>query len=615
MCGPCMWQSHGVVRRCMYIVCIVLTAWRPGPRVCMPGLQVWLTGLQPETHWDRRPRCTMSVADGSGALRAEAGAAPPPRRLMRKTAPQQAPSYGLPHAEAVPKRRRLTGKTIVQQGSWSGPSGDEIADAHRAVYLITFSHPQQRHSADGRALVAPEAFTREGIALAVRDAAARPMHSARWLRQHPDHVVRPNDIDMLTVFREFHAEADGTRGHVHYHVAILFAQDHRFAPMKNALLWANGLASHWSCSHTGYWSAVRYGRVPRPTKPQAALDPAPFTWAAAGPHPPLDACVHEPTCAKALEARRTRVEHAASAAGKGAPHVREVDVWPVVVASGVRVDGGSQLAEKRLIRYAKAHCSDPMVAFLFKNRHRLAGLIRDAWAWEEVDTAIATAEMSRTDILHAACSSACQCGGAWLQQVQMSFAANGIDAPELCHHVLQALERGRHESVKVVVLLGRQGGEGKSLFFQPLTPLFGHDAVQRNPQAGRFPLMGLDSKRIVVLDEWHFDPDILPLATQLLWFEGKPITIALPQNIAGQSGHMDYTSDAPIFITAPEEVLRNMAGNAFAPPTGQWSMLLRRLKLFHFTVPIPEPREPIVPCTSCFSLFLTQKAREWRTGA
>ena len=304
--------------------------------------------------------------------------------------------------------------------------------------------------------------------------------------------------------------------------------------------------------------------------------------------------------------------HPASGLGRAPPRVREIDVWPLVVASGVRVEANSIQPENRLIRYAKAHASDAMHAFLFKNRHRLTAFIRDAWAWEEVDLVIEIAERPRMEVVQRACSAACHCGGAWLHYAQMPFRANGTDEQELCHYTLQALERGRHESVKAVVLLGRRGGEGESIFFQPLGPLFGNEYVQRSPQPGRFPLLGLETKKVVLLDEWHFDPDILPLPLQLLWLEGKPVPITLPQNTAGQSGHLMYYGDAPIFITAPEEVLRGMMGASMAGPTGQGSMLLRRLKIFHFTVPIPEPPHAILPCTTCFARFVTEKAREWR---
>ena len=514
---------------------------------------------------------------------------------------------------AAAPRKRLRGKTNLQEASRSHVAAeDEVSDAHRSVYLITFAHPQALESADGRALVAPGRFTREGIAQALRDAAANPLHSAEWLQHHPAARPEPVQIKQLTVFREYHMGVNGGRGQMHYHVAVLFHTSVRFTPFKRALLWVHGLATHWSCSHTGYWSAVRYGRMQTPEKPLATLDPAPLCWAANGRHPPIDRCVHEPTTASALDARRVRLEQAASARGKAPPRVREIDVWPLVVASGVRLEGNSMQPENRLIRYAKVHASDAMNAFLFKNRHRLTAFIRDAWAWEEVDLAIETAERPRMEVLQRACSAGCQCGGAWLHYVHMALRANGINVQELCHYTLLALERGRHESVKAVVLLGRRGGEGKSIFFQPLGALFGNEYVQRSPQPGRFPLLGLDTKKVVLLDEWHFDTDILPMPVQLLWLEGKPVPITMPQNIAGQSGHLMYYGDAPIFITAPEEVLRGMVGASMAGPTGQGSMLLRRLKIFHFTVPIPEPPHAIVPCPTCFARFVTEQARQWR---
>ena len=64
------------------------------------------------------------------------------------------------------------------------------------------------------------------------------------------------------------------------------------------------------------------------------------------------------------------------------------------------------------------------------------------------------------------------------------------------------------------------------------------------------PCSASKRKKVVLLDEWHFDPDILPLPLQLLWLEGKPVPITLPQNTAGQSGHLMYYGDASIFITA-----------------------------------------------------------------
>jgi hypothetical protein len=513
-----------------------------------------------------------------------------------------------------PAAKRLRCKTNVQDACAAPVLEDEPGDAHRQVYLVTAPHPLQARSADGRLLTSPDSMTREAMCVALRDAAAHPMPAGQWQRMHPQSAPQPAEVVMMVVFREYHAAPRGGAAHTHFHVAVLFATTVRFAPLKRALLWNHGIATHWSCRHDGYWSAVRYGRVPTPRKLPGALDPAPWTWAAAGAHTPLDDCVHEPTTAKALGARRMLLEHTASARGKPVPRVREVDVWPVVVAAGVRIQGSGMHAEYRLMQYAKAHCSDAMVAFLFKHRSRLTQLIRAAWEWEDVDTALAVADSSRMQLLQAAVGKPCVCGGDWLHHVQVSLCANGINAPELCHYTLHALERGRHESVKALALLGRHGGEGKSMFLRPLDVLFGEEYVQRCPQPGRFPLLGIDTKKIALLDEWHFDTDILPMPLQLLWLEGKPVPVTLPQNVAGQSGHLVYTGDAPIFITAPEDAMQDIMRGSMAAPTGECSMLLRRLKLFHFAVPIPPPQRDFAPCPRCFAMFVTGKAQEWRAA-
>ena len=68
-----------------------------------------------------------------------------------------------------------------------------------------------------------------------------------------------------------HAETADGQDHAHDHVAVLAAASFRFGAVKLALLQRYGLASHWSCTHTGYWSAVRYCCMPSPKKPKAAL--------------------------------------------------------------------------------------------------------------------------------------------------------------------------------------------------------------------------------------------------------------------------------------------------------------------------------------------------------
>ena len=106
---------------------------------------------------------------------------------------------------------------------------------------------------------------------------------------------------------------------------------------------------------------------------------------------------------------------------------------------------------------------------------------------------------------------------------------HGVLAPELHQRTiflwghLALLKEGRREDVPVLVFMGRFGGEGKSFWLGPLRPLFGIENVQPTRQPGNFPLMGLERKRVALVDDGCFD--VLPLPTQLLWYEGKPFPL------------------------------------------------------------------------------------------
>ena len=63
-----------------------------------------------------------------------------------------------------------------------------------------------------------------------------------------------------------------------------------------------------------------------------------------------------------------------------------------------------------------------------------------------------------------------------------------------------ACANGRREDVPVSVLMGRFGGEGKSFWLSPLRSVYGVEHVQATPQPGNFPLLGLERKKVVLLD-------------------------------------------------------------------------------------------------------------------
>ena len=70
-----------------------------------------------------------------------------------------------------------------------------------------------------------------------------------------------------------------------------------------------------------------------------------------------------------------------------------------------------------------------------------------------------------------------------------------------------------------------------------------------------------------------------------------------------------YHGAARVFVTTPEDALAGLSNSSAQQPKGQAGMLLRRLKIFFYTVPIPKPPAPkIVPCPRCFATLVTTEA-------
>ena len=503
-------------------------------------------------------------------------------------------------------RWRLRVKTTVQGaviGADLGMEGD--ATKSKSIYLVTLSHPKAARSACGKVLLAPENFTREEVLGKFLASCASPVYmDARSIR-----AAQPMPIKFVCVFREVHKEdADGI-AHGHYHIGVVAFRQFMFLPVKRALL-NFGLASHWSNSHDGYWSIVRYLWWPSPPKkPDCSIDKQAITWAAPGcNHLSFDECCTEPLTAKAIGAKRLKVDRRAAEDGKAEPpRITEMDVWPIVVKHNIRDTPDDATAHSQLKAWAKDHATEAMQKFLFKNRSRIPGLIEDIWEWELVEKNLPMARMGRMDTLKAAVEAGCKCGGQWAKIVKTSFDDNKIDVEALCSDILSAMQKGRSVSTPVIVLAGKVGGEGKSVFLKALLSVFGAHHVFLTPDKTNFPFLGLHGKKVVFLDEWRFNDAIISFPSQMQWFEGSHLTVSRPQNIQGTSGHMRYEGTAPIFATTKAadlkllEELAQIDAATGLPRNAEASMMMRRLRVYHFNTRIAKPEQDAPFCACCFA--------------
>ena len=518
-----------------------------------------------------------------------------------------------------PPQRRLRGKTPlawVANGQVPLPAPLELLDeakpdARRQAYLVTFPFPKQPRSATGEVLVASSSMPKSEVVKKLLEALSRP--------EVVHHLQSPKSIPVIRVgcWREFHTHLAAGSNETHDNVALLASETFRFKGVKLSLLRRYGLASHWSCSHYGYWSCVRYCAQPSPTKPAATLDWHPFLWDAAGAHPPVEDCGEEPVTAKALHAKRQKLLMQAREAGEADPRVTDLDVWALVVRLGIRNTADNRQMHLQLAAYAKAHCGHAMVQYLFKRRAYLPQLIDDIWLWENAEAEADEAGRSRLQSMSLAFESPCECSGEWPQYVNHSFRLNDIDAPQLCYDVNKALAQGRSETTPVVVLAGAAGGEGKSMFLKPLHSIFGSYVFNITKEAGNFPHLDLPGAKVAFLDDFRFDADVLSWSSMCLWFDGSALPIGRPQNVRGATGNFVYKGSAPVFVTTKTTDLAWLEQQAQVnPATGApWdadaAMLWRRLKVYKFTAKLPKPPREIPFCGRCFAHFLDAQASLW----
>ena len=222
-------------------------------------------------------------------------------------------------------------------------------NTHKAVYLVTLPHPTTAMTGGSSGLKAPGTLSRAQVLAIFQDVFAKPVHvdgaapsRSGWTK----HLIK------VVVFQERHAENANGEREIRYHVALCASSSFRFQPYKRALRERHGLASHWSTSHHGYWSTVRYGWLPTPKKPSSELDPKPIAWNRDGPHPDLFEAAQEPVTAEATRRRREVKVKTSSEHGKPEPKATELDLYAVVVLQGFRNTPDDPWATRDLLSIA-----------------------------------------------------------------------------------------------------------------------------------------------------------------------------------------------------------------------------------------------------------------------
>jgi hypothetical protein len=220
----------------------------------------------------------------------------------------------------VAKKRRLSAKLSPFYMSLLEDAGRQDDNANQQIYLITVSRalPGARLASGLRDL---ETLTRAELLDMLRDAFDNPVASTGGGRPRSR---SGSIVDAVIVAMERHAD-----GSVHFHVVVRLSEKQRFKLAKQTLQERHKLPSHWSCTHTQLWSALRYVHVATPKKPDVDKDV--LQWTCDGRVLDLDEKSKVPFVAVAWRRRRETLEAIASVEGKKAPAFTKPDFTALVI--------------------------------------------------------------------------------------------------------------------------------------------------------------------------------------------------------------------------------------------------------------------------------------------
>ena len=267
-------------------------------------------------------------------------------------------------------------------------------------------------------LIDVETLTRELVLAALRDAVAHPAQAAGAGRPR----TQPIGGEKAVVFMERHEN-----GKKHFHIALKLDSKTCFLPLKLALRQRSHIASHWSTTHTMFWSACRYGTFTTPKKPM--VDKKPLRYTQDGRTLNLYEESQEPFMASVVKARREQQEVQAACDGADKPErFTKLDFNALVIEEAL--DTPAAVRE-----YVQDKGSAAMQTYVARISRHLVDHIKDAHEWRDAKALAAAERETDWELLLRLAGSTCGRDGGrcawWRAAAQPQLQMNTF-----CYHSL-----------------------------------------------------------------------------------------------------------------------------------------------------------------------------------
>lgn len=486
----------------------------------------------------------------------------------------------------------------------------ERPDSRQLVYLVTFAAVLAQSSAAAEPpLRTLDGVTKEVLRDAMLDVTASSAQLPSRGRGRPRGAAAEDGPSILKM-AVFEEEPK------HFHVAVKFSHRVSFAPLKTALRQRHAFASHWSTSHSMWWSALRYGAAATDRKPK--VDPAPLIWTASGEPFDIFAESQEPYMATVVRKRREtaalRPDPVKLAKGKAKERFTKFDLTALVISENLATPA-------QVMRYVKQQGSTAMQAFVNGNQSRLPEFIQHAQEWAAADDVAETETESDWDLLLRLSGLSCSCAGgqcAWSRAAQQFFQRNSstIDGEHLAACIANVILQGPAKTRRVPLLVGPSNA-AKSTIFDPVDNVFQEEMVFHTPALGSaMPLANLavKRKRFVYLDDYRpvefaavrgRKAPTIPVVTFLKWVSGQSFEVQVSQSF--QNGNADTRWKRGMVITAKDEGLWSLMDGVTAEDVRH---MQSRVEMFVASVVLPRQSLVDVPlCRESWAKWVISSSR------
>ena len=424
----------------------------------------------------------------------------------------------------------------------------EEESACQQVYLVTLAAVLKSPGPDSENSPRDvDALSREDVLSALLDAVAHPVYETSRQRGGRPRT-RTAELEKAVVFLEQHCT-----GRKHFHIAVKFQFRVPFLPFKLAMRNRARLASHWSASHTMFWSACRYGVCVTPQKP--SVDTKPLQHTMDGQALNLFEESQQPFLAAAWSARRE--QRALQPNTNGEERFTKLDFNALIIDRSLDTPAA-------VIAYVQEKGSDTMKSYVARVQRRLLEHIKEAHEWRDAKSSAAAERETDWQLLQRLSEDVCECEQGWChwwRAANYFFRANAasLDEEFFAACICKIIREGPRKTTRVPLLIGPTNTM-KSTIFNPVDEVFGHSHVVHKPSLkASMPLANLakKTKRCVYWDDYrpveYAAAGTVPACTFLSLFGGGHLEVTVSQSF--HDGNLDVQWTRGALMTAKEEGL------------------------------------------------------------